>query len=109
GDAVVQHDEPAGLVRVLFGRMRDERRAHLLRDYHHRVRSIDSVTSCASQKSAERYFQPPSARTQTTTPSSSSSASFTATCTTAPAETPAKMPSLSSSARTAAIDSSFET
>ena len=70
---------------------------------------LDVSTSAASQKSALRYFQPASASTQTTTPSSSSAASVRATCTTAPAETPAKIPSRSRSARTARTDSSFET
>src|SRR5919106_6726714 len=77
--------------------------------YHQTVRSIDRSTSSASQKSAERYFQPASASTQTTTPSSRSAASLRATCATAPDETPAKIPSSSSSARTPATDSSFET
>src|SRR5205807_3412145 len=86
-----------------------ERGSHLGRDYHQTVRSIERSTSSASQKSAERYFQPPSARIATTTPSSRSAASLRATCTTAPAETPAKMPSSSSSARTARTESSLET
>src|ERR671915_482659 len=87
----------------------DERRAHLGRHYHQTRSSIEAPTSSAVQKSAERYFQPPSARTHTTTPSSSSSAIRRATCTTAPEETPAKMPSRSSRSRSPATDSSLET
>ena len=63
----------------------------------------------SAQKGALRYFQPPSASTQTTTPSSSSPAIFRATWSTAPDEPPAKIPSSSSSARTPSTDSSFVT
>src|SRR5579872_7125569 len=110
GSVAVEQEQPAGLVRRFVSRVRGDRVADRLRDYHHSVRSIDSPTSAADQKSALRYFHPPSARMQTTTAlSSSSPASLRATCTTAPAETPAKIPSRSSSARTAATDSSFDT
>src|SRR5439155_24038085 len=109
-NAVAQDDHPARLVRLLGQRVLDERAPDGSRDYHQTVFSIDCSTSEVSQKSAERYFQPASARTQTTTPSSSSSAaSLRATWTTAPAETPPKMPSKSSSACSPATDSAFET
>src|SRR5207253_3481716 len=85
---------------------RRERLADLGRDHHH---SVASSISSPCQKPAERYFQPPSGRTHTTTPSSSSAARRRATWTTAPDETPAKIPSSSSSARTPATASSFET
>src|SRR6476619_3080086 len=109
GDAVAEHDEPAGLVRRLGLRVGAQLRPDLGRDHHQTVRSIDSATSSASQKSADRYFQPPSARMQTTTPSSSSPASFRATCATAPDETPPKIPSATRSCRRPATASSFET
>src|SRR5471032_2704235 len=90
--------------------MRSQLRANLLADYHQSVLSIDSSTSVSCQNGADRYFQPPSAGTQTTVePSGRSSATRRATCATAPDETPAKIPSLSSNARTAATDSAFET
>src|SRR5947209_2491297 len=108
-DAVAHDDEPARLVRLLGARVSDELGTHLLGDHHQSVRSMDCSTSSAFQKSALRYFQPASASTQTTTPSSSSAARVRATCTTAPDETPANMPSASSSARTARTESSFET
>ena len=64
--------------------------ADLGRDYH---QSTASSISSPLQNGAERYFQPPSASTATTTePSGSSSAMRRATCTTAPAETPANKP-----------------
>src|SRR5439155_1061922 len=97
-NAVAKHDEAAGLVRRLRAGVCLEVAADLLRDHHQTVRSIDSSTSSfdASQNPAERYFQPPSARTQATTASSPSSpARRSATWRTAPAETPAKMPSRS--------------
>src|SRR6185312_5158303 len=109
GDAVAQQHEPARLVRRFRLRVRDERRAHVGGDHHQTVRSIASSTSSASQKSADRYFQPPSAKIATTTPSSSSRASLRATWPTAPAETPANTPSSSSKRRTSRTDSSFET
>jgi len=91
GDAVLEDDQPACFVRLFLARMLHHRPAHGGGHlYHQSVRSIDVATSSALQKSALRYFQPASASTQTTTPSSSSAASLTATCTTAPAETPAK-------------------
>src|SRR5690348_5539390 len=110
GSPVLEEQQAAGLVRRLGAGMGRDRVAHRRRDYHQSVRSIEPPTSSALQKSALRYFQPPSARMQTTTaPSSSSSASFRATCTTAPPEMPAKIPSRSRRARTAATDSSFDT
>src|ERR671923_520104 len=109
GSAVAQEHETAGLIRRLALRMDDERSADVARNHHQTVRSIARSTSSASQKSAERYFQPPSARIATTTPSSSSAASLRATCKTAPEETPAKIPSSSSRRRTSCTDSSFET
>src|SRR5262249_5549138 len=82
----------------------------LRRDYHQWLRSIVAAGSSASQKSADRYFQPPSARMPTTTlPSASSRARRRATWSTAPDETPAKMPSSSRSCLTAAAASSFDT
>src|SRR3954447_6594796 len=107
--AVAEQDETASFVRHLALGVRDERFAHVGGNHHQTVRSIACSTSSFSQKSAERYFQPASARIATTTPSSSSSASFRATCPTAPADTPAKMPSSSSSRRTSCTDSSFVT
>ena len=66
------------------------------RPYH----QIDSPSrprarsSSRSQRPAERYFQPPSANSMTTfAGASSSAATRIATCSTPPAETPAKMPS----------------
>src|SRR6266851_4008555 len=110
GDAVAENDQAAAFVRCLLAAVRAQLLADRLGDYHHSVRSIDSSTSSARQNSAERYFQPPSASTATMVePSGSSSAILRATCTTAPAETPAKIPSRSSSACTAATDSAFET
>src|SRR6266545_2183975 len=108
--AVSQDDEAARFVRLLRARVFLEGRAHLGRNHHQTERSISaSASGPVSQKPAERYFQPPSARIATTTPSSSSSASFRATCTTAPDETPAKIPSRSSSRRRPATASAFET
>src|SRR3954452_7210595 len=109
GAAVSQQHEAAGLVRRLALRVLDERGADVRRNHHQTVRSIACSTSSASQKSADRYFQPASAKTATTTPSSSSPASLRATCPTAPAETPAKIPSSSSRRRTSRTESSFET
>src|SRR5262245_8241638 len=106
-DAVTQHDQPARLVRGLGACVLRELRAQVGPDHHQTLSSIARSTSAASQKPAERYFQPPSARTQTTMPSSSSSASRRATCTTAPDDTPVNRPSSSSKARTPATDSSF--
>src|SRR6266849_2798124 len=107
--SVAQEHQTAGFVRRLALGVRDDRLAHVVRDHHQIVRSIAVSTSSASQKSAERYFQPPSAKIATTTPSSSSAASRRATWPTAPADTPAKMPSSSSRRRTSRTDSSFET
>src|SRR5581483_507730 len=108
-DPAPEGEEPARLVRrFVLGvpfQLAANRRGH----YHQWPCSIACSASGASQKSAERYFQPPSARMQTTTPSSSSAASRAATCTTAPEERPAKIPSRSTSARTPASDSAFET
>src|SRR5207302_4543660 len=97
------------LVRGFGSRVLLEGGADLGANYHQRSASISPSTSSASQKEAERYFHPASARIATTTPSSSSPASLRATWATAPAETPAKTPSLSSSARTPATASAFET
>src|SRR5206468_937876 len=96
GPTASQQDEPAGFVGRLSPGMFHELSAHVGRDHHQTVRSIACSTSSASQKSADRYFQPPSASTATTTPSSSSPASLRATWPAAPAETPAKIPSSSS-------------
>src|SRR5207302_7056084 len=63
-DPATHQDETARLVRCGIFSVRDERGAHLGGHYHQTVRPIDSSTSPASQKSAERYFQPPSASTQ---------------------------------------------
>src|SRR4029453_17573820 len=108
GLAALEDDDSAGLVRAFRLGVLDERRAHRGRHYHQRWSSI--VCAPSVQKSAERYFQPASARTATTTASSSSSAAMRrATWTTAPEETPAKMPSRSRSARSPIRDSSLET
>src|SRR5579871_6583637 len=72
GDTVTERDHPAALVRCLLGRVLVELRSDLLRDYHQSVDSIDSSTSAARQNSPERYFQPPSASTATTTDPSGS-------------------------------------
>src|SRR6188472_3736085 len=111
GLVAVEEQEPAGLVRKLGAGVLGDRRPHRGRDHHQTVDSIDCSTpaSGASQKSALRYFQPPSARIATTTPSSSSAASRRATWIAAPAETPPRIPSSRSSSRTAATDCSFET
>src|SRR4029453_8354914 len=106
-DSVAEGDQAARLVGALGLGVLDERRADAGRDHHQRRSSIDSAPSV--QKSAERYFQPPSASTQTIVPSSSPPASGRATWGTAPGETPAKMPSRSRRSRTPAMDSSLET
>src|SRR2546423_13775698 len=92
-DVAVEQEEAAGLVGILLARVCSDLGAHTVGDHHHSERSIDDSMSSADQKSALRYFQPASASTQTTTPSSSSAASLRATWTTAPDETPAKIPS----------------
>src|SRR6266702_3982466 len=107
--AVAEEDQTAGFVRRLSFGVRDQLPAHVLRDHHQTVRSIAASTSSASQKSAERYFHPPSARIVTTTPLPRSDASLRATWTTAPDETPAKIPSSWSRRRTSSTESSFET
>src|SRR5437867_13074145 len=61
GDAVAEGDQSAGLVRSFVVRMLLELAADRLGDYHQWPRSIAASGSSASQKSAERYFQPPSA------------------------------------------------
>src|SRR5436190_1876628 len=111
-DAVAEDDHAAALVRRLLGGVRMELLPDGRRNHHQSVASIDSSTSASAalQNGAERYFQPPSARTQATVePSGSSSAIRRATWTTAPDETPAKIPSRSRSARTAITDDWFET
>src|SRR5207244_11963719 len=107
--AVSQRDEPARLVRLFRARVGLELRADLGWDHHQTALSSSSASAPVSQKPAERYFQPPSASTATTTPSSRSAASLRATWTTAPEETPAKMPSRAKSSRSPATDSAFET
>src|SRR5206468_656029 len=110
GRAVAEDDQAAGLVRLLGARVLFELNADPGRDHHQSASSIPASTSRpVSQNGAERYFQPASARTATTTPSSSSAASLRATCMTAPEETPAKMPSRSSSACRPATASALET
>src|SRR5918996_623199 len=109
GHAGAEGDHSAGLVRLLCAGVLGELRTDRPGDYHQTERPIASSTSSASQKPAERYFQPPSARTHATTPSSSSSASRSAAWMTAPDETPPKNPSLSSRRRSPATDSSFDT
>src|SRR5579862_8831738 len=90
--------------------MRLQLGADCRRNYHQSDASIERSTSDAFQNGAERYFQPASARTQTTVePPGNSSAIRRATWTTAPEDTPAKIPSRSSSARTAATASAFDT
>src|SRR5918999_1483619 len=109
GDAVPKRDQPAGFVRRLLSSVRDELLEDRGRDYHQTACSIARSTSSASHSGAERYFQPASARTATTTPSSTSSAKRRATWRTPPEETPAKIPSLSRRARIPATASAFET
>src|SRR3954464_11880321 len=109
GRVPLEEDEPAALVRRLLLGVLDQLAAHRLGDYHQLPCSMERSTSSAAQKSAERYFQPPSGRMQTTLPLSSSALSFRATWTIAPDDTPAKIPSLSTSARSPATDSAFET
>src|SRR5919108_1277859 len=108
-NTVAERDETTGLVRRLGACVLDQLLADLGRNYHQTACSIACSTSSASQSGADRYFQPPSARIATTTPSSSSSARRRATCRTPPDETPAKIPSASSSARIPATDSAFDT
>src|SRR5438309_7645850 len=79
GAAVAHEEETASLVRGLRFGVRDELYADVVGDHHQTVRSIADSTSSASQKSAERYFQPPSARMATIVPSSRSAASLRAT------------------------------
>ena len=67
GDAVAEDEHAAALVRRLLGGVGVQLGADRGRDYHQSVLSIDSSTSSALQKSPERYFQPPSASTATTT------------------------------------------
>src|SRR5436189_419271 len=109
GAAAAEDDHPTCLVRRLGAGVLLERGANVGADHHQSWRSIAASGSAASQKDAERYFHPPSARIATTTPSSSSAASRRATWTTPPAETPAKMPSSSSRARMPSTASAFET
>src|SRR5439155_15478323 len=89
---LTEEDEPARLVRRLPLGVGDELGAHLGGYHHQTVLSIACSTSSASQKAADRYFQPPSASTATTIPSLRSPASLRATWPTAPDETPAKIP-----------------
>src|SRR5205823_10521352 len=106
-DAASQNDDTAAFVRRLVGGVCAQLCADRRRDYHQRTAS--SISS-PSQNGADRYFQPPSARTHTTTePCGSSSATRRVTCTTAPEETPAKMPSRSRRTRTATAAWLFET
>src|SRR5262245_17006481 len=107
GDVVLEDEHAAALVRRLFLRVRAQLRPDRGWDYHH---STASSISSPVQKGAERYFQPPSASSATTTASSgSSSAMRRATCTAAPADTPANRPSPSSRTRAAAAASALET
>src|SRR5438445_6417917 len=106
GDAVAQEEQAARLVRQLRAGMCGECLPHFRRDHHH---SFASSISSPCQKPAERYFQPPSGRTHTTTPSSSSAARRRATWSTAPDETPAKIPSSSSNRRSPSTALSFAT
>src|SRR5262249_28186681 len=106
GNAVAEDEQAAALVRQLLSRVLGECLTDRRRHYHH---SLLSSISSPCQKPAERYFQPPSARTQTTTPSSSSCPRRRATWSTAPLQTPAKIPSRSRSACTPTTASSLET
>src|SRR4029453_7256559 len=108
GNAVAEENQPTCFVGSFCLRVSSECRPCSGRHYHQTLRSIACSMSSASQKPADRYFQPASAKTPTTTPSASSAASLRATWPTAPAETPAKIPSSSSSRRTSRTDSSFE-
>src|SRR5215468_2051658 len=93
GDPVAEREHAAALVGRLLGRVRLQLGADGGRDHHQRT---SSAISSPSQNGAERYFQPPSARTATTVdPTGSSSAIRRATCTTAPDETPANSASRS--------------
>src|SRR5262249_25489603 len=105
GHAAAERDQAAGFVRLPPPRVLLARGADRGRDHHQTASSIARSGSAASQNGAERYFQPASARTATTTPSSSSAASLRATWITAPEETPAKTPSSSRSARSPATAS----
>src|SRR5438874_697217 len=79
GLAASEDDDAAGLVRCFGSGVRLEGGADLDADHHQRSAFISPSTSSASQKEAERYFHPASARIATTTPSSSSPASLRAT------------------------------
>src|SRR5262245_53837128 len=70
GRVPVEEQQPAGFVRKLRPGMLGDRLPDGRRDHHQTVFSIECSTSppSASQKSAEMYFQPPSARIVTTTP-----------------------------------------
>src|SRR6185436_4185171 len=94
GDAVLRSDDPAALVGELGSSVIDDLVVELARDYHQTVESTASSSSTDFvQSSADRYFEPSSATTNTTFPSSSSDAMRTATDAIAPDETPAKIPS----------------
>src|SRR5262245_46156071 len=71
--------------------------------YHQSVSEtfFSARSNSGAQACVDRYFHPPSASTQTTSPRSSSDATRRATCSTAPDEMPAKMPSRSVSSRVA--------
>src|SRR4051794_12752830 len=90
GNAVAQHEHAAAFVRGLLLGVRAQCRADRGGDPPH---SLLPSISPPCQNGALRYFHPPSASTHATTDSSgSSSATRHATCTAAPADTPAKMP-----------------
>src|SRR5215216_7316690 len=63
GDSVPAKDEAARFIGSLGFGVSGECATHRAGNYHQTVRSMDASTSSASQKSAERYFQPPSAST----------------------------------------------
>src|SRR5262249_16033825 len=73
GAPVPHRDQAAGLVRRPGVRVFLESTANRVGDSPQWPLSIAASVSAASQKSAERYFPPPSASTQTTTLPSSSS------------------------------------
>src|SRR4029079_7122857 len=70
GDVFAQDEQAAGLVRSLRARVLGDRPANLVGDYHQSL--VASSPRSPFHRGAERYFQPPSARTHATTPSSRS-------------------------------------
>src|SRR5215213_9615471 len=80
GDAVPEREQAAGLIRRFGSCVLDQLVADGGRDHHQTEFSIADSTSSAAQNGADKYFQPPSARMPTTTPSPTSSASLRSSC-----------------------------